>query len=165
VLGHCTCFLIYNWPLLCYLGNEMDCCSVDHSWLLSTEQQWLPCDWRASFKKGGILRLDHWCTYHSFSEDVTYAVVFRNIVSVNYWHWIKIVRAVFENITILFFGNSCEGLLFLFIFTEWQTNRWHAKNQFFIMGGLKMCKPVRISCICFFLKEYIQSQLFVYMFM
>jgi hypothetical protein len=35
-------FLTYDWPWLHYFGNEIDYCSVDHCWLLNTEQQWNP---------------------------------------------------------------------------------------------------------------------------
>lgn len=34
--------LKYNSPCLCYLGNKTDCSSVEHRWLLNTEQQWNP---------------------------------------------------------------------------------------------------------------------------
>lgn len=33
-------FLIYNWPLLCYLGSEIGCCLLDCCWFLTTKQQW-----------------------------------------------------------------------------------------------------------------------------
>lgn len=32
---------IYSWPWLCYLGNKIGCCSVDHWWLLNAEQKWI----------------------------------------------------------------------------------------------------------------------------
>jgi hypothetical protein len=38
VQRHCTCFLISNW--LCYLGNVIQSCSIDHCLLLCTEQEW-----------------------------------------------------------------------------------------------------------------------------
>jgi hypothetical protein len=39
VQKHCIYFRIYDLPRLCRLGNEMDCCSVDHCWLVNTEQK------------------------------------------------------------------------------------------------------------------------------
>jgi hypothetical protein len=33
----CTCFLIYDWPWLCHLENELNCCSVDHCWSLNMD--------------------------------------------------------------------------------------------------------------------------------
>jgi hypothetical protein len=40
VWRHCTYSLINNWPWpLNYLRNWIDCCSVDHCWLLNTKQQ------------------------------------------------------------------------------------------------------------------------------
>lgn len=37
--------LIFCWPWLQYCGNEIDCCAVNHCWLLTIEQQWNPFDW------------------------------------------------------------------------------------------------------------------------
>jgi hypothetical protein len=39
---HWACFLVYDWPWLRYLGNEMDCCAIDHYLLLNTEQKLSP---------------------------------------------------------------------------------------------------------------------------
>lgn len=35
----CTYFLTHDWLWLCYLGNEINCFSVGHHWLLNTEQR------------------------------------------------------------------------------------------------------------------------------
>jgi hypothetical protein len=29
---YCTYFLVHDWPWLCYLGNQIDCCSVAQCW-------------------------------------------------------------------------------------------------------------------------------------
>lgn len=39
---HFTYFLIYDTSSQRHLENEVDCCSLDYCWLLTTEQQWNP---------------------------------------------------------------------------------------------------------------------------
>lgn len=39
---HSTDFLICNWPWLHYLGNEINCCLLDHCWLYNAKQWWSP---------------------------------------------------------------------------------------------------------------------------
>jgi hypothetical protein len=44
VQRHCTHFHICESHWLHYCGNEINCCSVDHCWLLNTEQHRNPSD-------------------------------------------------------------------------------------------------------------------------
>jgi hypothetical protein len=44
--------------------------------------------------------------YHHSPEDTTYAVLFSWIIFINYSNVIKIIRDVFEKITIMCFGAN-----------------------------------------------------------
>jgi hypothetical protein len=44
VQRHCTYSVTYDRPWLYYFRNGIVCSSVDHFWLLNTEQQWNPYD-------------------------------------------------------------------------------------------------------------------------
>jgi hypothetical protein len=48
---------------------------------------------------------------HYFPEDTTYAVLFREIVSINYQN-IRIIEALFEKVAILCVGVSLKGPYF-----------------------------------------------------
>jgi hypothetical protein len=62
-------------------------------------------------------------------EDVTHEVLLRKMVSINGWNLIKIVRAVFERIEILYLG-SCEGPLIFGIRIAIFTGLWYMMNEF-----------------------------------
>jgi hypothetical protein len=47
-----------------------------------------------------------------FPENTTCAVLFRDMVSINYKNVFRIVRAVFETITILFWGFISRASIF-----------------------------------------------------
>jgi hypothetical protein len=47
-----------------------------------------------------------------FSEDTTYAVLFREMVSLNYCNLIKVIRDILEKIAVSFFEPHMKGLYF-----------------------------------------------------
>lgn len=51
--------------------------------------------------------------YCYFPEDITYKVLVREMVYIKFLNLIKIVKTVFNKITILGLGEPCEGFLFL----------------------------------------------------
>lgn len=51
--------------------------------------------------------------YCYFPEDITYKVLVREMVYINYLNLIKTVETLFNNITILGLREPCEGFLFL----------------------------------------------------
>jgi hypothetical protein len=50
--------------------------------------------------------------YHYFPEDTTHGVIFRDMILINYLNLNKIIRAIFEKITILYFGAHLKGPYF-----------------------------------------------------
>jgi hypothetical protein len=63
---------------------------------------------KASFEKTDISHLDSQCTSHCFLEETTYAILFRDMASINYKNLIKIVMDVFEKVAILCFGAELK---------------------------------------------------------
>jgi hypothetical protein len=57
--------------------------------------------------EAGLVKIN---TCHYFPEDTTYAVLFREISSINWQILVKLVRAVFEKETILCFDTRLKGL-------------------------------------------------------
>jgi hypothetical protein len=49
--------LMHNSPPVCYLGNEIELCSVDHCWLLNTEHK-LNLTGKGGFENSDISQLD-----------------------------------------------------------------------------------------------------------
>lgn len=58
-------------------------------------------------------------------EDTTYTEKFREMVSINYWYLIKIIRAVFENITIFFYEAHLKGPNFFKLQCSYSLRCWH----------------------------------------
>jgi hypothetical protein len=63
----------------------------------------------AIFEKIEILLFSPSGTYRCFPENTTCALLFREMVSKNYWNPNKIVGAVFEKIVISCFGSHVKG--------------------------------------------------------
>jgi hypothetical protein len=114
--GHCTHFLLLDWPWLHYHWNENDCCSSDHCWMLNTDQHWTPTGY-ASFEKINISLLGPQCTYRYFLEDTIYSDLFWVMMSINCWTATKIVGVVLEKIAIL-----CWGLI-------WWASNYNIRQQ------------------------------------
>jgi hypothetical protein len=111
VQRHCTSFLICDWPWLHYLRHRIDCCSVYQCRLLYTKQRWYLIG-KATSKRTDISCLGHQCSYHYFSDDTTYAVLFGDIITITYWNLIKNVGGIFEKIAIFCFGTHLKGPYF-----------------------------------------------------
>lgn len=63
-----------------------------------------------------------WWAYRYFSEDATYAVLFRERASINYQNIIKSIRSFYERV-ILFWGDQLMDICFeirkfMFVFTK-----------------------------------------------
>jgi hypothetical protein len=91
------------------LTTLSDCCWAGYCWLPNMNQQRNPSDSKAGFHKIKISLLGHKCVYSYFPEDTTYAGMFRNFSSINYWNLIKIVRSILEKIINLCFGAHLKG--------------------------------------------------------
>jgi hypothetical protein len=75
---------------------------------------------KAAFDQIELLRLGPQRTYLYFPEDTNCAALFREIVSTNYCIFIKIVKAVLEEVTFLCFGPILRAHIFgaiMFTFT------------------------------------------------
>jgi hypothetical protein len=46
------------------------------------------------------------------SLDTTYAVLFREMISINYWNLIETITVIFEKVAILCFGAQLKGPYF-----------------------------------------------------
>jgi hypothetical protein len=100
-----TCFPIYEWPWPCYHGNEIGCCSVDHYW---SSKYWATTE----SMKNQHFKFWPQCAYNCFPEDTTCIVLFREMVSKNYRNLIKVVRALFKRVTIIFCVAHLKGPYF-----------------------------------------------------
>lgn len=67
----------------------------------------------------------------NISDDTTYADLFREIASINYRNLVKIVRATFEKVTILFLWTHLKGTCYsgvtLFVIVNMQ-NKFHTES-------------------------------------
>jgi hypothetical protein len=77
-------------------------------WILNSNK--ILSNGKTCSNKVGISRLDPYCTYRNFPQDITYAVLLRKMISINYQNSIKIVLNVFEKMVILLLGPHVKGL-------------------------------------------------------
>jgi hypothetical protein len=81
--------------------------SVHHCWLTNTEQK------RNPSSEIHISRLGPQCGYNYFPKVTTEADLFTEAVAINYRNLMKIGKAVFEEIIILYLGANLRNQHFL----------------------------------------------------
>jgi hypothetical protein len=87
----------------------------------SAEQQWITSDWvQLVLTKSAIGPKAHNVT---LSQNTIYAVLFWDIIYINYWHFINIIRSVFEIIHFIFLCIY-DGLIILDLDVH-ITGHWH----------------------------------------
>jgi hypothetical protein len=121
--------------------------------------------------KAGFEKID--VSHHYCPEDTTYALLFKDMASINYWNLIRTVRAALEKIAILFLSPP-EWSLFLELECSYSPGtdlRWinfwiliinkihpiiqalgrhtHIQVASQKSGELKMCKSTRMSKLIF----------------
>jgi hypothetical protein len=89
------------------LEIEVDCCLVGCRCLLNREQQWKPVSTRSNSCVWGPQ-----CAYRYFPEDTTNTVLFGEVISMNYWNSMKIVKTVLKKVVILCFWIYLKGPYF-----------------------------------------------------
>jgi hypothetical protein len=95
-----TYFLMYDWPWLRYVPNEVSC-SFAHNW-------W--SDEYHKFKSSTEIKpVSRKITFRIWaSEDTAYAVLCRNKCSLNYRDVIKIIKVFYEKIVTWCFGERLK---------------------------------------------------------
>jgi hypothetical protein len=61
---------------------------------------------KVGFNKTDISHSGPYCTHSYFPEDITYRILFTEMVSISYLRLIKIVRAIFEKVTKFVLGKG-----------------------------------------------------------
>jgi hypothetical protein len=91
--------------------------------------------WECHFQflsKINISCLSLWYAYCYFPENMTYAVLFREVTSINYWNLFRTIRPIFEKLNILFIWVHFKGP---FLKLSARTHIWAYQKRRFLNEG------------------------------